>query len=86
MRVVFQQEHAMKRDNGGRGMTDEQVGAFIARSVLTRPREGDTDPSSNRYMPCYELFAPDPMSSSFSGRHLRLVLDRRRAVQAVEYP
>ncbi|GAA6017142.1 hypothetical protein JCM10207_002548 [Rhodosporidiobolus poonsookiae] len=65
----LEQEHNMKAKNGGIGMTDEQVKAFISR-----------------YMPGYEVWLKgleDPRAS-WAGKGLRVVVDKGRAVAAIE--
>lgn len=60
-----QQEHAMKAKNGGKGMTDEQVEAFIARYM----------PGYE----CF-LGGVSSAAAPWAGRGLQLILDTRRAV------
>ncbi|CAO1638010.1 unnamed protein product [Parajaminaea phylloscopi] len=66
----LQAEHAMKAANGGKGMTDDEVLAFV-----------------ERYMPGYELFGSGVLrpDAPWSGRMLRIGLDRDRQVTAAEY-
>lgn len=86
--VGVQQEHNMKAKNGGVGMTDDQVIAFIARcvllSLLLQPLPADE--RARRYMPGYELFLEGVQSpeASWKGKGLKLVVGRGREIVGTE--
>lgn len=75
----------MKAKNGGIGMTDQQVVAFIARCVYRSSFEDAADDRC-RYMPGYELFLEGVQSpqASWKGKGLKLIVGRGREIVATE--
>ncbi|KAG8989635.1 hypothetical protein FRB90_002149 [Tulasnella sp. 427] len=78
----LQQEHDMKAKNGGRGMTDEQVKAFIDRYIPSYLYFADglengfnTDPGVE---PVSEKYPP------WRGHHLRVTIDENRDITKTE--
>lgn len=86
--LIPQQEHNMKAKNGGVGMSDEEVKAFIGRYAVRNYMETliRLMHRYSRYMPGYELFLDglSGPSAPWHGNGLRLVLNDKRDVVAEE--
>lgn len=73
----LQAEHAMKKANGGQGMTDEQVAVFVQRYVLL--------PDLARYLPSYELFCNDLRETNpWKGRCLLVEVGADREARNIQ--
>lgn len=79
----------MKAKNGGKGMSDSEVEAFVSRYACISFSKPCLTLSDHRYMPGYELFGSGVQSGGqgklppWSSKGLSILVDRNRAVAAV---
>ncbi|KAG8920996.1 THO complex subunit 2 [Tulasnella sp. 417] len=74
----LQQEHDMKALNGGRGMTDEQVKAYIPGYIFFADGMEKGYNTDSGIEPVLEKFPP------WRGHHLRVMIDKNRAITKTE--